>query len=153
MTQNDAVFDGVLNDLNLDFVQSSEDLNIVCERNIRDEVADHWQVLDDWQRVGRDLGVSEKKLVSIKNDLRSPRSEDKARDMLDAFSGEFGSRATCLKLAKVLFTLNLQSALESLCKAVDRQKSELYKKEPPIPKSGPSSSVSSTPRKGNTLIY
>ena len=110
-----ADFDGVLKNSGL----KRKDLNLKCQRNIRDRIAD--EIIGDWYRVGRTLGVSDVQLNCILHDnvsLTSPA--DKAVAVLDAWAVEKGSGATCLKLAEALFSRNKVRTIEILCEEVKR---------------------------------
>ena len=111
--------DGVLHNLGLD----RTNLNLKCERNIRDRIAD--EIVGDWYRVGRELNVSDTRLNCILHDnvsLTSPA--DKAVALLDAWAEEYGSGATCLRLAEALFSRNKIRTIEVLWKEVKRRDSE-----------------------------
>ena len=111
--KNMADFDGVLKNIDLE----RKDLNLKCQRNIRDRIAD--EIIGDWYRVGRTLDVSDAKMNCILHDnvsLTSPA--DKAVAVLDAWAVEKGSGATCLKLAEALFSHNKVRTIEILCEEV-----------------------------------
>ena len=93
-----------------------DDLNFICPSNILNSIAG--EIVDDWNMIGRELGVSTKVLKSIplNRDLHSP--EEQAVAMLDAWAKEKGREATCLKLANVLLKRNKISTLENFCELV-----------------------------------
>ena len=97
-----------------------KDLNLKCQRNVRDRIAD--EIIGDWYRVGRTLDVSDAKLNCILYDnvssLTSPA--DKAVAVLDAWAVEKGNEATCLKLAEALFSHSKVRTIEILCEEVKR---------------------------------
>ena len=77
-----------------------KDLLFKCPRKINALVAEA-TLGDKWNlSVGRALNVSETKLKDIHHDISGP--EDKAVATMDAWSTEYGERATCLKLIKAL---------------------------------------------------
>ena len=110
-----ADFDGVLKNSGL----KRKDLNLKCQRNIRDRIAD--EIISDWYRVGRTLDVSDVKLNCIRdNNVSFTSPADKAVAVLDAWAVEKGNGATCLKLAEALFSHNKVRTIEILCDEVKR---------------------------------
>ena len=117
-----------------------QDLNCKCERQIRGRIAD--EIVDDWNHVGRTLDVS--KLTAIKYDnVTLPRPQDKAVEMLDAWSVEYGIKATCLKLAEALLRQKKREVVEILCEEISNQKKK-------APEAGSSGTVSPH-QQGNTV--
>ena len=103
-----ADFDGILKNFNL---------NLICQRNIRDKIAN--EIISDWYLVGRTLGVSDAKLNNILHDnITYTSPEKKAVAVLDAWAEECGSEATCLKLAEALFSRKKVRTIEILCEEV-----------------------------------
>ena len=98
-----------------------EDLDFPCPRKIRDKIAG--KIIDEWYMVGRELDVSKEKLTSIRTDnITLARPEEKAVATLDAWEEQRASKATCLELAKALFTRKKTNVLEFLCDEVNREK-------------------------------
>ena len=96
-----------------------KDLDIKCPRKIRVRIAD--EIIDEWYLVGRELDVSDKKLMSIRSD-NSLTLEEKAVAVLDAWAEEHGSRATCLRLAEALHRRIKTGVIEILCGEVTQIK-------------------------------
>ena len=94
-----------------------EDLNFKCPRQILDRIA--CEIISECYLVGRSLNVSEEKLKSIR-DNSSLTPEDQAVTVLDAWAAEYGSEATCLKLAEVLYRRKKANVVEILCEEVNR---------------------------------
>ena len=98
-----------------------KELDFKCPRKIRDRIAG--EIIDEWYLLGRKLGVSLKKLKSIRV-VVSLTPEEKAVAVLDAWAEEYGRRATCLKLARALYSRKKISVVEILCEKVRRRKSD-----------------------------
>ena len=110
-----ADFDGILKIYDFE----RKDLNLKCQRNIRDKIAN--EIIGDWYLVGRSLDVSDAKLNCIIHDNVTYASpEEKAVVLLDAWAAEYGSKATCLKLAEALFSRSKVHTIEILCAEVKR---------------------------------
>lgn len=119
---SDASLDGILAKYELE----RKDLNFRCPRGIIDRIAD--EIVDDWHKIGRALNISDAKLKSIMYDATNHlRSEDKAVATLDTWAEEYGSRATCLSLARVLYRNKKRSVVEILCEEVQRFKARRVK--------------------------
>ena len=97
-----------------------KDLDIICPRKIRNRIAD--EIIEEWDLVGRELDVSDKKLMSIRDDCALTLPEKKAVAVLDAWAEEHGSRATCLKLAEALYRRKKMRVIEILCDEVTQMK-------------------------------
>ena len=97
-----------------------KDLDIKCPRKIRNRIAD--KIIDEWDLVGRELDVSDKKLKSIREDCALTLPERKAVAVLDAWADEHGSGATCLKLAEALYCRTKTRVIEILCDEVTQMK-------------------------------
>ena len=92
------------------------DLDIQCPREIINKIAG--EILGQWEQVGRELGVSERRRNNIRYDNTRFEPEQKAFALLDAWTEEKGSRATCLKLAEALHRREMTKAIEIICKGV-----------------------------------
>ena len=103
--------DDVLNDFELE----RKDLDFKCPKSIFNSIAG--EIVDDWKMIGRELvsGRALKSLTSVQ-DPGSP--EEKAVAMLDTWDEEKGSKATCLKLAEVLYSRKKINTLEIFCKII-----------------------------------
>ena len=99
-----------------------EDLDIICQRKIRNRIAD--EIIGEWDLVGRELDVSDKKLKSIREDCALTLPERKAIALLDAWAEEHGNGATCLKLAEALYRRKKTRVIEVLCDEVTQMKHE-----------------------------
>ena len=97
-----------------------KDLDIICPRKIRNRIAD--KIIDEWDLVGRELDVSDKKLKSIRDDRALTLPEKKAVAVLDAWAEEHGRGATCLKLAEALYRRIKTGVIEILCDEVTQMK-------------------------------
>ena len=108
-----ADFERVLNSFDL----KRKDLDFKCQRSIIDSISG--EIIDESYLFGRAVGVSEKRLTSIRGDGNlSP--EEKAVAVLDAWVEEYGCRATCLRLAESLYDRKKNNTLEILCEKVKR---------------------------------
>ena len=98
-----------------------KDLDFKCPRKIRDRIAR--EIIDEWYLLGRKIGVSLRKLKSIRLGV-SFTPEEKAVAVLDAWADEYGRRATCLMLARALYSRKKISVIEILCEKVRRRKND-----------------------------
>ena len=99
---------------------SQLDLNFECPREIRDRIAG--EIIDEWDLVGRALGVSDAKVKSISGNTNYLTLERKAVAVLDAWAEEHGSGATCLKLEEALKLRKNKRVREILYKEIIRFK-------------------------------
>ena len=93
-------------------------LDFKCDRSIINRISG--EIIDEWYLLGRALGVSEGRLKSIRGDLTLSSPEEKALAVLEAWVEEYGSKATCLKLAEALYDRKKTNTLERLCEKVQR---------------------------------
>ena len=95
-------------------------LDFHCPPIIGFKIAVRPELIDNWYVVGRTLEVSVGKLDSIRVDnMTRPSPVLKAVGALDAWDVEYGSGATCLKLAEALYDHKMISVLEFLCEEVN----------------------------------
>ena len=117
MSDVDSEVDSVLNYLALE----RKDLDFQCTPAVINRIAG--EVFDDYYMIGRELGSNQLKLNTIRdlND-KFPTPELKAVAVLDAWMQERGRRATCIKLAEVLYRRNKRRAVDILGEEVTRMK-------------------------------
>ena len=102
-------------------------LDIICPRKIRNRIAD--EIIDEWDFVGCELDVSDKKLKSIREDSSLTLPEKKTAAVLDAWAEEHESGATCLKLVEALYRRKKIRVIEILCDEVTQVKRDMTMSE------------------------
>ena len=97
-----------------------KDLEIVCPRDVRQEVA---VKLVDWKMVGHFLNVPEERIAAIahQNDTEDQRKVA----LLDTWSHREGEGATYLKLAHVLHQRERNDLVEFLCGRILQKRASL----------------------------
>ena len=121
------------------FGLEKQDLDFHCPPTIRFKIAERPELIDNWYILGRTLDVSVGKMDSIRVDnVTRPSPVLKAVGALDAWDVEYGSGATCLKLAEALHHHKIISVFEFLCEEVNVY---LEKTSEPATTSGPSTST------------
>ena len=121
------------------FGLEKQDLDFHCPPTIGFKIAVRPELIGNWYIIGRTLDVSLGKLDSIRDDhVTRPSPVLKAVGALDAWDVEYGSEATCLKLAEALHHHKIISVLEFLCEEV---KVYLEKTSESATTSGPTTST------------
>ena len=108
-----------LSDVLRNYDLKEDDLKFKCPRKIINKLAG--EIIGDWDMVGRELGVSKKRLNAIRYDHTLSGPEEKAVGLLDAWTEEKGTGATCLKLAEALHRRKMTRTIEILCEMVEPQ--------------------------------